>query len=534
VELKRQEEARKRSDQIIGRSSRVTSHPYLESKTIKPFGTMGQRGQLLVLPLRDIDGEIHSLQFINAGGEKWFLSGGRVKGCFYTIGYTEVGPIVICEGYATGASIHEATDYLVVCALFADNLALVAKVFRLKYPDREIIIAADNDVRTNGNPGVAKATSAAIQINAKLAVALFSSESGTDFNDLHQQEGVHEVKNQILTAKSLKKSVEEILEERRWKGNLPGEDVRVVYWIGNIPFATPGNLQTITSQVKTGKSALIGACIAAAIPGKGGDTLGITSSNPEEKVLLHFDTEQAPDDFSFHLHRALRRAGAASAPPWLLSYSFAGLSAADARFYMNEAVRKAARQCGAIHSILIDGAGDLVSDVNDPQECNSLVAQLHALAIEFDCPITSVIHFNPDSTRARGHLGSQLERKAETNLRLDKTGEFTRVWSEKQRRAPIPKGSGPRFKWCDVTDMHVLAETANEVEQTRELMRMKALRDKIFCEGTISLRAKELTHRISQIETCSTATADRRKMRLCELQLIVKNDGKSFTPSDSE
>src|SRR5262249_9188485 len=125
------------------------------------------------------------------------------------------------------------------------------------------------------------------------------------------------------------------------------------------------------------------------------------------------------------------------------------------------------------HSIVIDGVADLVADVNDAVECNAFVAELHALAIRFDCPITVVIHINPGSEtgKTRGHLGSQLERKAETNLRLDKDGEVTSVWSEKQRRAPILKGKGPRFQWGSEAGMHVSiqpGQSPSEIARRRD------------------------------------------------------------------
>ena len=142
----------------------------------------------LVLPLRDVNGELHSLQFIGADGAKRFLRGGRIAGCFFTLADKPESPLVICEGYATGASIHEATGYAVVCAMNCGNLLAVSKALREKYPAREIIICADNDQFTDGNPGVTKATEAAKTIHAKLAAPQFADASTkpTDFNDMPQ------------------------------------------------------------------------------------------------------------------------------------------------------------------------------------------------------------------------------------------------------------------------------------------------------------------------------------------------------------
>src|SRR6185312_9474317 len=93
--------------------------------------------------------------------DKSFLAGGRVSGCFYTIADQPDRPLVICEGYATGASIHEATGFAVVAAISAGNLKTVSSALRSKWPSREIIIAADNDQWTPKNPGLSKGAEAA-------------------------------------------------------------------------------------------------------------------------------------------------------------------------------------------------------------------------------------------------------------------------------------------------------------------------------------------------------------------------------------
>ena len=141
------------------------------------------------------------------------MRGGRIVGCFFTLATKLESPLAICEGYATGASVHEATGYAVVCALNCGNLLAVSKALREKYPVREIIVCADNDQFTDGNPGVTKATEAAKAINAKLAVPQFADANTklTDFNDMAALAGLGELKQQIEAAAVPKESDEEIL-----------------------------------------------------------------------------------------------------------------------------------------------------------------------------------------------------------------------------------------------------------------------------------------------------------------------------------
>jgi len=213
-EAERHSAARETAERILNASKPATAHIYLENKGVKIFGDVRENRDELVLPLRDVEGVLCSLQFIRADGTKRFLPDGQVAGCFYILADKPDGALVICEGYATGASIHEATGYAVVCAMHCGNLIAVAEVVREKYQAREIFLTADNDAWTDGNPGLTKATAAAKTIHAKLAVPHFANTDTkpTDFNDLHQREGIHNVKTQIENATTPEETDDELLQ----------------------------------------------------------------------------------------------------------------------------------------------------------------------------------------------------------------------------------------------------------------------------------------------------------------------------------
>src|SRR6266480_1078466 len=202
TKTQRQRQARRIAAWILARAKPVTTHAYLSAKQIQSYGDLREYRGALALPLRDLNGELHSLQFVGADGTKKFLTGGRVAGCFFTLADKADGPLVIGEGYATGASIHQATDFSVLCAMNAGNLMDVAKAVRELWPQREIIVSADNDQFTDGNPGLTKATAAAKAVHAKLAVPQFKDTASkpTDFNDLATVEGLDSVKEQIDAA----------------------------------------------------------------------------------------------------------------------------------------------------------------------------------------------------------------------------------------------------------------------------------------------------------------------------------------------
>lgn len=201
----RKQEAQKRAVSIWEQSAMCDSHEYLTRKGVSAHGVKSYK-DALVVPMRDASGTLHSLQLISQDGEKRFLTGGRKSGCYFSIGKVKPGGVLcIAEGYATGASIHEATGHAVAVAFDAGNLAPVAKALREKMPDVQMVLCADDDYRTDGNPGVTKARKAALTVGGVVAIPDFGDarpENATDFNDLHQHLGLEAVQRCIDRALS--------------------------------------------------------------------------------------------------------------------------------------------------------------------------------------------------------------------------------------------------------------------------------------------------------------------------------------------
>lgn len=152
------------------------------------------------------------MQFIKGNGKKRFLADGRTTGGTFQIPAANANAcaLYIVEGYATGASVHMATGAAVLVAFNTGNLLQAAKMARKIDPERSIIICADDDRQTKGNPGLTKATEAARSINAHLAIPRFTNPEGnTDFNDLHAVEGLDAVKACLAEATSACQAIEQ-------------------------------------------------------------------------------------------------------------------------------------------------------------------------------------------------------------------------------------------------------------------------------------------------------------------------------------
>lgn len=178
-------------------------HAYLVRKHVGAYGLRQYAGAhswyqgALLMPLRDIAGVFQGLQYIFP--EPRLINGsltdkmirGTKSGCFHHIGTVAnpAGIIGISEGYATGASIHEAFSYPVVIAVDAGNLGLVGEVIRHKYPRAQLIFHADNDIREEGsslpNTGLEAARRAAIACRGQVWIP--QTDCKADFNDVINQ-----------------------------------------------------------------------------------------------------------------------------------------------------------------------------------------------------------------------------------------------------------------------------------------------------------------------------------------------------------
>ena len=169
-------------------------HPYLVKKGIHPYGVK-LLGENLMIPLRDVAGAPHGLQFISPDGTKRFKTGTAKKGNYNPIGQIKDNILLICEGYGTGASLHEATGHAVAVAFDAGNLLHVAKNLRNKFPEMKIVVCADHDA---SGVGQKNAKEAALAVGG---VVVKPPDVCDDFNDLHQKKGLEAIR--LLMAAAL-------------------------------------------------------------------------------------------------------------------------------------------------------------------------------------------------------------------------------------------------------------------------------------------------------------------------------------------
>ena len=174
-----------------GANAADPQHPYLLAKGCPPTG-LRQCENWLLVPLYHA-GELVSMQRIGPGGKKLFLVGGKIKGAAAMLGTINDGePLYICEGWATGSTLHAATGAAVACAMSANNLIEAGQHLRSRHPNSILIVAGDDDRLTPGNPGSKCAHLAAEKLGCGLIMPPWPVGAPlhlTDFNDLRQWQG---------------------------------------------------------------------------------------------------------------------------------------------------------------------------------------------------------------------------------------------------------------------------------------------------------------------------------------------------------
>ncbi len=191
---KKQSDASERARILFEQLTEADEHPYLTKKKVKAHGVRYQSStKSLVIPLRDVDGKLISLQTIDADGNKRFFHDAPRDDNFFSFDLEKISKennlALLCEGYATGATLYEIFGYPVVCAMTSGSLIKVANALKGKYPYLKIAVMADNDLQTEKkrdlNPGVIAAKAVK---EARLAIEYFAppfpfSDIGTDWND---------------------------------------------------------------------------------------------------------------------------------------------------------------------------------------------------------------------------------------------------------------------------------------------------------------------------------------------------------------
>jgi len=318
----------------------------------------------------------------------------------------------------------------------------------------------------------------------------------------------------------------------------------VLMSIGEAPIIARGNLTVLQGKQKVGKSAVVASLMGAALRGRyslKSDTLGIEwSSEHHTGSILHFDTEQSPADWWGLVTRAFVRSGTKNALDRLTSIPLVQFSRKERLAILVAAIRDQHAKRGAVDLVIIDGVADLCVSPNDEEESLNLVAQLMALCHKYNTSIVCILHENPttDQGKTRGHLGSELGRKAFANLRIDKDNEgISTLYGTDMRKRDIPKGAGVAFAWNEEERMHTVIGSAREIEAERAAQAAETKRRKRESEDIEMLEDitqgdaipySDLLKAVSESTGISQDAVKKRIPKWIKAGILVKNQDGNY------
>ena len=255
----------------------------------------------------------------------------------------------------------------------------------------------------------------------------------------------------------------------------PPDISKSVVAVNGVPLGTQDNLFCITGGEGTGKSNYVGAILAGALGEKRlpiEKTLGLEiTANPKGLAVLHYDTEQSEAQLYKNLGKTLQRASLKTVPEFYHSLYLASLSRKDRLKLIRESMDLFHHKHGGIHLVVIDGIADLIRSANDETESIAIVDELYRLAGIYNTCIICVLHFVPNGIKLRGHIGSELQRKAAGILSIEKDDnpEYSVVKALKVRDGSPLDVPMMLFGWDKAEDMHVYrGEKSKEDKEKRK------------------------------------------------------------------
>lgn len=278
----------------------------------------------------------------------------------------------------------------------------------------------------------------------------------------------------------------------------PPDRSQSVVAVNSVPLGTQDNLFCITGGEGTGKSNYVGAILAGTLGGERlpiEKTLGLEiTANPNGLAVLHYDTEQSEAQLYKNLGRTLRRASLAAVPEFYHSLYLASLSRKDRLKLIRESMDLFHHKHGGIHLMIIDGIADLIRSANDETESIAIVDEMYRLAGIYNTCIICVLHFVPNGIKLRGHIGSELQRKAAgiLSIETDDNPEFSVVKAIKVRDGSPLDVPMMLFGWDKEVDMHVYrGEKSKEDKEKRKTDELIAVVKEAF-RNKIKLSYQEL------------------------------------------
>ena len=314
----------------------------------------------------------------------------------------------------------------------------------------------------------------------------------------------------------------------------PPDASKSVVAVNGVPLGTQDNLFCITGGEGTGKSNYVAAILAGTLgtewlPSE--RTLGLEiTPNPNGLAVLHYDTEQSEAQLHKNLGKTLQRASLKTVPEFYHSLYLASLSRKDRLKLIRESMDLFHHKHGGIHLVVIDGIADLIRSANDETESIAIVDELYRLAGIYNTCIICVLHFVPNGIKLRGHIGSELQRKAAGILSIEKDDnpEYSVVKALKVRDGSPLDVPMMLFGWDKEEDMHVYrGEKSKEDKEKRKTDELIGVVKEAF-RNSFKLTYQELCEVLMREMEIKDRTAKKYIAYMKEQRILIQDTSGNY------
>ena len=527
------------TDRIFWSKSGITEHT-LNKYNVRPlhsFSSVNQEGRTYTLtetaqePMYGYVGDKY-IKIYRPRSEMRFLYAGDL-GDNYCFGLDQLpskGDLLFITGGEKDVMSLAANGFHAICFNSETTLIPTSVLMLLSYRFKHIILLYDMD-----KTGLEVSAKRVEELKAfslkRLLLPLAGTKEEKDVTDYFALGHTHDdlLKLFLNHLDSLYKEDMSALKSCELDFNNPPPVAQMIVSVNGVPLGTQGNLLCITGGEGTGKSNYVAALIAGAVKpeyAEGIDTLGISiEGNPKGKAVLFYDTEQSEVQLYKNESTLLRRCGRDTMPEWIKAYCLTGMSRKERLKSIVLSMDRFHYQYGGIHLVVIDGIADLIRCANDEAESIAVVEELYRLAGIYNTCIVTVLHFIPNGLKLRGHLGSELQRKAAAILSIEKDSNpaVSVVKALKVRDGSPLDVPLMQFAWDKGKAMHAyLGEKPKEEKDRRKEEELVAVARELFSRKRF-IGYMELSEELQAAFDVKERTAKSYIRFMREKEIIVKS-----------
>ncbi len=300
--------------------------------------------------------------------------------------------------------------------------------------------------------------------------------------------------------------------------------------INDVTIGTPGNILCIAGSEGSGKTNFLGGMLSGALKPDNTtvDTLGtFIQSNEGEKAILLYDTEQSEFQLFKNISYIIDRSQRSAPPRWFKAFGLVGISRNERMNLILESMDRLYYEHGGIHMVVIDGIADLLNGVNDEESSVKLIEELFRIAAIYNTCILCVVHMAPSGMKLRGHLGSEVQRKAAGILLVEKetNTNYSVVKALKVRDGSPLDVPLIQFGWDKAQGRHVyLGNKSKEESESRKINELSEVAREIFAKKSV-LGYSELLNAVMEALDIKDRMARNYIKFMKDNGIIVKSNG---------